>query len=273
MDRAHLRRGAPPSFRLLAGNGADPESFGQAAAILADAGARARRRASHRIRVPSGARRPSVRPLPRDAGPGRERAVPRPRVRARSNRPRPLVGRGPSSARSGAQVRVVLVTGPLLVGATPRRRAPGGAERPGGLRAAARRGLPASRRRPRHLRGPRRHGQGSRHRHPRGQAPCSWPSRASSATTRPGECWTSGSAADLPAEEIEEVRTIMRASGALEATLELVRELAELATVELAQVPLAPAASAASAELADQVAFRTRARGLPGPRLAHTITS
>ena len=55
---------------------------------------------------------------------------------------------------------------------------------------------------------------------------------------------------------IEEVRTIMRVSGALEATLELVRELAELATAELAQVPLAPAASAALAELADQVAFR-----------------
>ena len=61
---------------------------------------------------------------------------------------------------------------------------------------------------------------------------------------------------DLPAEEIEEVRTIMRVSGALESTLELVRELAELATAELAQVPLAPAASAALAELADQVAFR-----------------
>ena len=35
MDRAHLRRGAPPSFRLLAGSNAPSGAFGQAAAILA----------------------------------------------------------------------------------------------------------------------------------------------------------------------------------------------------------------------------------------------
>ncbi len=61
---------------------------------------------------------------------------------------------------------------------------------------------------------------------------------------------------DLDPEEVEEVRAIMRGSGALDATLELVRQLAERATAELARVPLAAAAASALAELADRVAFR-----------------
>ena len=61
---------------------------------------------------------------------------------------------------------------------------------------------------------------------------------------------------DLRPEEVEEVRAVMRDSGAVEGTMELVRELTERAKSELARAVIDPRAAAALAELADLVAFR-----------------
>jgi geranylgeranyl pyrophosphate synthase len=61
---------------------------------------------------------------------------------------------------------------------------------------------------------------------------------------------------NLSPEQIEEVRTVIRDSGALAGTVDLIAELAALAKAELARAPLGPEVIAALGELADLVALR-----------------
>jgi geranylgeranyl diphosphate synthase type I len=62
--------------------------------------------------------------------------------------------------------------------------------------------------------------------------------------------------ADLPPEQVEEVRAMMRDSGALAGTIELIRELTSTAKSELARLPIDAEAARALAALADLVAVR-----------------
>jgi len=62
--------------------------------------------------------------------------------------------------------------------------------------------------------------------------------------------------ANLSPEQIEEVRTMIRDSGALAGTVDLIAELAARAKSELARAPLGPEVIAALGELADLVALR-----------------
>ena len=258
MDRAHLRRGAPPSFRLLAGPGADRESFGQAAAILA--GDLAHALADELLTECGFAPERVVRAF------GHFHEM---RVQAVSGQfldlvsARERIGYDPSAGAARARRVAGLksgsysVTGPLLVGATLAGAPP---EVLNGLAAYGRPlgeafqlrddvlgtfGDPA-------VTGKDRDTDILEGKHTMLVAK----SRELGDDSARRVLDERLGRRDLPAEQIEEVRTIMRVSGALESTLELVRELAELATAQLAQVPLAPAASAALAELADQVAFR-----------------
>jgi len=258
MDRAHLRRGAPPSFRLLAGSNAPSGAFGQAAAILA--GDLAHTLADELLSESGFAPERVVRAF------GHFHEM---RVQAVSGQfldlvsARDRIGYDPSAGAARARRVAALksgsysVTGPLLVGATLADAAP---EVLNGLAAYGRPLGEAFQLRDDVL--------GTF-----GDSTVTGKDRDTDIlegkhTMLVAKSRELGDDAarrvlderlgrrDLRAEEVEEVRTIMRLSGALDATLELVRELAELATVELAQVPLAPAASTALAELAEQVAFR-----------------
>lgn len=257
MDRAHLRRGAPPSFRLLAGSDAGG-TFGQAAAILA--GDLAHTLADELL---TGAAFPPE-TVVRAFGhfhDMRVQAVSGQFLDLLSARDRADhdVTAGAARARRVAALKSgsYSVTGPLLVGAALADASP---ELLDGLAAYGRPlgeafqlrddvlgtfGDPA-------VTGKDRDTDIREGKHTMLVATSralADPSGRQVLDERLGR-------RDLSPDEVEEVRAIMRDSGALAATLALVQELAEQATVELARLPLAEAASAALAELAEQVAFR-----------------
>ena len=258
MDRAHLRRGAPPSFRLLAGSEPHSGAFGQAAAILAGDLAHT---LADELLTESGFP-PEL--VVRAFGHFHEM-----QVQAVSGQFLDLVsardrtGHDPSVGAARARRVAALksgsysVTGPLLIGADLADAPP---EVLNGLAAYGRPlgeafqlrddvlgtfGDPA-------MTGKDRDTDILEGKHTMLVAK----SRELGDDSTRRVLDERLGRRDLRAEEIEEVRAIMRESGALEATLELVRALAELAIGELSSVPLAPTASAALAELADQVAFR-----------------
>jgi geranylgeranyl diphosphate synthase type I len=258
MDRAHLRRGAPPSFRLLAGSATDPGSFGQAAAILAGDLAHA---LADELLSESGFPAERVVRALAHFHEMRVQAVSGEYLDLLSARERRMADRegGEGRARRVAALKSgsYSVTGPLLLGAAL-------ADAPATVMEALAAfgrplgeafqlqddvlgtfGDPA-------VTGKDRDTDILEGKHTMLVAK----SRELGDDSARRVLDERLGRRDLRAEEVEEVRTIMRDSGALEATLALVRELAEQATMELSRVPLAPVASAGLAELSDQVAFR-----------------